>query len=207
VVGLGVLVVLAAVVPGAASASPAEDLARRVEARHRRARDLEARFVQTYRSGLLGREIQERGRLSLKPGGRMRFEYEAPEKKTFVSNGRRFYFYVPADKQVIVKDQGGERSLPALLLSGGEILAHFNVVLEDAQGESRRLRLSPRQEDPEVETAVLVVDAEDRIRAVEIKDAQGSLSRFDFADLRENVGLPDKVFEFRVPPGVEVITG
>jgi outer membrane lipoprotein carrier protein len=201
------MVVLIALCPGAALASPAEDLARRVEERHRRARDLEARFVQTYRSGLLGREIRERGRLALKSGGRMRWEYEVPEKKTFVSDGKRFYFYVPADRQVIVKERGGDRSLPALLLSGGEILAHFGVAFEEADGGLQRLRLTPRQEDDEVTTAVLVVDKEARIRAIEITDVQGSLSRFDFADLRENVGVKDEVFEFQVPKGVEVITG
>lgn len=201
------MVVLIALLPGAASASPAEDLARRVEERHRRARDVQARFVQTYRSGLLGREILERGRLALKSGGRMRWEYEAPEKKTFVSDGKRFYFYVPADRQVIVKEQGGERSLPALLLSGGEILAHFEVAFEESASGLQRLRLTPRREDPEVTTAVLVVDKEARIVAIEITDVQGSQSRFDFTDLRENAGVKDAVFEFEVPKGVEVITG
>ena len=137
----------------------------------------------------------------------MRWEYEVPEKKTFVSDGKRFYFYVPADRQVIVKERGGDRSLPALLLSGGEILAHFGVAFEEADGGLQRLRLTPRQEDDEVTTAVLVVDKEARIRAIEITDVQGSLSRFDFADLRENVGVKDEVFEFQVPKGVEVITG
>jgi outer membrane lipoprotein carrier protein len=194
-------------VPRVSFASPAEDLARRVEERHRRARDLVARFVQTYRSGLIGREVVERGRLSLKPGGRMRWEYEAPEKKTFVSDGRKLYFYVPADRQVIVKTQDTERSLPARLLGGGEILAHFTVTLEPSDKGFARLRLAPRQDDPEVASAVLVVDEEGRIHAIEIADAQGSRSRFDFAEVRENVGVKDTTFQFEIPKGVEVITG
>lgn len=198
---------LAAFLPASAAASPAEDLARRVEERHRRARDLVARFVQTYRSGALGRELQERGRLSVKQGGRMRWDYEAPEKKTFVSDGRRFYFYVPADRQVIVKEREDERRLPALLLAGGEILVHFEVSLEPASAGRRRLRLVPRRDDPELLAAVLVVDEEARIRAIEITDAQGSRSRFDFSEVRENVGVKDAVFEFALPRGVEVITG
>lgn len=198
---------LAAVLPGAALASPAEDLARRVEERHRRAHDLVGRFVQTYRSGLLGREIRESGRLSLKRGGLMRWEYDTPEKKTFVSDGKRFYFYVPADRQVIVKDTGGERSLPSLLLFGGEILAHFLASLDESEAPLTRLRLVPRTDDPEVAAAVLVVDATALIRAIEITDAQGSQSRFDFADLRQNVGVKDALFEFAIPKGVEVITG
>jgi outer membrane lipoprotein carrier protein len=137
----------------------------------------------------------------------MRWEYEVPEKKTFVSDGKRFYFYVPADRQVIVKQTGGERSLPSLLLFGGEILAHFFASLDESDGPLVRLRLVPRTEDPEVAAAVLVVDATARIRAIEITDVQGTQSRFDFADLRENVGVKDAVFEFVIPKGVEVITG
>jgi outer membrane lipoprotein carrier protein len=207
VLGFRFAAALAAFLPASAAASPAEDLARRVEERHRRARDLVARFVQTYRSGALGRELQERGRLSVKQGGRMRWDYEAPEKKTFVSDGRRFYFYVPADRQVIVKEREDERRLPALLLAGGEILVHFEVSLEPASAGRRRLRLVPRRDDPELLAAVLVVDEEARIRAIEITDAQGSRSRFDFSEVRENVGVKDAVFEFALPRGVEVITG
>jgi outer membrane lipoprotein carrier protein len=191
----------------ASPSSPAEDLARRVEERHRRAQDLVARFVQTYRSGLIGREVVERGHLSLKPGGRMRWEYEAPEKKTFVSDGKTLYFYVPADRQVIVKEQDVERSLTARLLSGGEILSQFTVDLEPSNRGYSRLRLRPRQEDAEVAAAVLVVDEQGRIHAVETVDAQGGKSRFEFQDVRENVGVKDTTFQFEIPKGVEVITG
>lgn len=190
------------------AATPAEELARRIEEHHQKTRDLVARFTQTYRSGLLGRESVERGRLSLKRPGQMRWEYEEPEKKTFVSDGHRFFFYVPADRQVIVKEQHDERSLPAQLLAGREILASFEVSLEaEASPGLSRLRLVPRQDDAEVAEAILVVDAEARIRAVEIKDVQGSRSRFDFAEVRENVGLKDTLFEFTIPKGVEVIEG
>jgi outer membrane lipoprotein carrier protein len=103
---------LAATLLAAAPASPragAEDVARRVEERQRTVQDLQARFVQTYRSGVLGREIVESGTVSIKRPGRMRWDYRKPESKTFVSDGKVFYFYVPADKQVIVRDQGDTR--------------------------------------------------------------------------------------------------
>ena len=192
----------------AAAATPAEDLARRIEEHHQKTRDLVARFTQTYRSGLIGRESVERGRLSLKRPGQMRWEYEAPEKKTFVSDGHRFFFYVPADRQVIVKQHRDERSLPSQLLSGGQILQSFDVSLvADPAPGLLRLRLVPKHDDAEVSEAFLVVDGEARIRSVEIKDAQGSHSRFEFAEVRENVGLKDALFEFVMPKGVEVIEG
>jgi outer membrane lipoprotein carrier protein len=187
----------------------ADSLARRVEERHRRAADLTARFTQTYRSGLLGREVVERGVLSLKRPGRMRWEYRDPEKKVFVSDGKTFYFYVPADKQVIVRSQADERNLPSMLLAGrGDLLNHFEVAREPTSSPSgARLRLVPRRADPEIGRLFLDVDQDARIRVIEVEDAQGNLSRFAFDDIRENVGLPDRIFEFEVPKGVEVVTG
>ncbi len=206
------VVALAGVIGGHAAPSSAsthaEDLARRLEQRQRSVGDLTARFVQTYRSGLIGREIVERGVVSIKQPGRMRWEYREPEKKTFVSDGRTFYFYVPADRQVIVRDQAGDRSVPALLLSGqGNLLEQFEVGMEIPPPGLTRLRLVPRKPDPEIQKVFVDVDDDMRIRAIHVFDAQGNLSRFDFADMRENVGLKDRLFRFEIPRGVEVVTG
>jgi outer membrane lipoprotein carrier protein len=194
--------------PPAPETGSAADVARKVEERAVAAADLEARFVQSYRSEALGREVVERGTLRLKRPGRMRWDYDAPDKKTFVSDGKTFYFYVPADKQVIVREQGGNQGLVSRLLSErGRILEPFDAGLESSANGLLRLRLTPKRPDPELERAYLQVDAEYRIRAIEILDAQGNRSRFDFDAIKENVGLADKLFRFEVPRGVEVISG
>lgn len=193
----------------AAAPGPAETLARRIEQRHQRVADLTARFVQTYRSGVLSQEVVERGVVSLKRPGRMLWEYRDPEKKTFVSDGKTFYFYVPADRQVIVRNQAGQRGIPVLLLSGrDDLLREFDVSLEPPPAAGlQRLRLTPKKADPEVERVFLDVDQADRIRAVRVRDTQGNESRFEFEGIRENVGLPDRLFRFEVPRGIEVISG
>lgn len=187
----------------------AEAIARRIDKRHQSLGDLTARFVQTYRSGLMQRKVVESGVVSIKRPGRMRWEYQKPEKKLFVADGKTFYFYVPADRQVIVRKPGGERGIPALLLAGrGGILSEFTVALDkDAPAGMRRLKLTPRRADPEVETVYLEADGADRVRTIEVLDPQGNQSRFVFEDIRENVGLRDRLFQFRVPAGVEVVTG
>jgi outer membrane lipoprotein carrier protein len=206
--GLTGTLVAALAVAAPASTSPAEDLARRIEARHRGVRDLTARFVQTYRSGALGREVVEKGVLSLKPPSRMRWEYRDPEKKTFVSDGKTSYFYVPADRQVIRREQSDSRDLPAMLLSGhADIVTTFDVALESGPAGLQRLRLTPRKPEPEIEHLYVDVDGADRIRAILVVDAQGNRSQFAFDDIRENVGLDDRLFRFEVPRGVEVIAG
>jgi outer membrane lipoprotein carrier protein len=190
-------------------AALARSLLRRVEERHARTSDLVARFTQSYRSGILGREVVERGVVSIKRPGRMRWEYKDPEAKLFVSDGRTFYFYVPADRQVIVSEQDVERSLAGRLLSGrGGLLDEFDASLEEPLEEGVvRLKLVPRREQADLERAFVDAETTGRIRSILIEDAQGNRTRFRFEGVRENTGLADRLFRFDVPAGVEVIRG
>jgi len=209
-------IVLAALVPappaaptGSSDADLARSLVRRIEERYGRTTDLVARFTQAYRSGVLGREIVERGVVSIKQPGRMRWEYRDPEKKLFVSDGRTFYFYVPADRQVVVSEQDATRSLAARLLSGrGGLLDEFDASLDEPPEEGVfRVKLVPRREQPDVERAFVDVEPSGRIRSILLQDVQGSRTRFRFESVRENTGLKDKLFRFDVPAGVEVVHG
>jgi outer membrane lipoprotein carrier protein len=208
-VELAVAIAMTSALAATQPAASPDELLRRLERRQQSVGDLTARFVQSYRSGMLGDEVVERGRLSLKRPGRMLWEYQQPEKKTFVADGRAFYFYVPADRQVIVRDQeGGERGVAMMLLSGRESLSQqFRAEAAPAPAGVTRLRLLPRKPDPDVEQLEVDLDEAGRIRAIRLKDVQGNESRFAFDDIRENVGLQDRLFRFEVPAGVEVVRG
>ena len=43
-----------------------------------------------------------------------------------------------------------------------------------------------------------------RLLGLDILDDQGTVRKFRFSNLRENQGIPDSAFAFKVPPGVEV---
>jgi outer membrane lipoprotein carrier protein len=189
-----------------AEASSALRLAQRIQAHHSEVKDMQARFVQTYSSGLLGREVVERGSLMVKRPHRMLWKYERPEEKVFVSDGKMSYFYVPADRQVVVRDATGDRGVALQILSGhSDLLAEFQVFAVD--GSSDRVRLVPRRADAEVGEVVIEADGVGRVRWIEIVDLQGNRSSFRFEDVKENKGLSDRLFEFKVPAGVEVVSG
>jgi outer membrane lipoprotein carrier protein len=199
---------LAAQVSGS-DESLARSLVRTIEQHHAQTTDLVARFSQSYRSGLLGREITERGVVQIKPPGRMRWEYKDPEDKLFVTDGHTFYFYVPADKQVIVSEQDVKHSLAARLLSGkGGILDEFTASVEQPEEEGvLRLKLVPREPQADVERATVDLEPSGRIRSILLEDVQGNRTRFRFEGVRENTGVADHLFRFQVPKGVEVIRG
>ncbi len=187
----------------------AETLVKRMEARHARTKDLVARFVQSYRSGLLGRELVERGTVSIKRPGRMRWEYKDPEEKLFISDGETFYFYVPEDRQVIVFQQDEQRSLAARLLFGrGGLLEEFEATMDEPWDEGvLRVRLTPREENAEIERAYIDLEPSGLVRSILLEDIQGNRTRFRFEEIRENTGLSDRLFRFEIPSGVDVIRG
>lgn len=194
---------------GADGSDSARGLVRAIEEHHARLGDMVARFEQSYRSGMLGREIVERGVVSIKRPGRMRWEYKDPEPKLFVSDGRSFYFYVPADKQVIVSEQDPKHSLAARLLSGqGGLSEEFEATLETPLEEGvMRLKLVPKQPQADVERATIDAEPGGRIRSILLEDPQGNRTRFRFEAVRENTGLEERLFRFAVPKGVEVVRG
>ena len=203
---LACLVVAASRAEGSDSA---RGLVRAIEEHHARLTDMVARFEQSYRSGMLGREITERGVVSIKRPGRMRWEYKDPEPKLFVSDGHSFYFYVPADKQVVVSEQDPKRSLAARLLSGqGGLAEEFDATLETPSEEGvMRLKLVPKQQQADVERATIDAEPNGRIRSILLEDRQGNRTRFRFEAVRENTGLEERLFRFEVPKGVEVVRG
>jgi outer membrane lipoprotein carrier protein len=186
----------------------AQEIARRIQKHHESLVTLQARFTQIYRSGALGREIVERGQVQIKPPRRMRWEYRDPEKKLFVCDGAHVYFYVPADRQVVVRAQNAQLGLAFELLSGrATLLDEFSVALDQIRAGRRRLRLQPRQTDPNVMYVILDVDSSGRILAIEILDAQGNSNLLRFEAIRENDRLSDRIFEFKIPDDVEVVQG
>jgi outer membrane lipoprotein-sorting protein len=69
------------------------------------------------------------------------------------------------------------------------------------------LKLIPRRSEPEYEYLILTIDPNTRqIRALTTRDHQGGDSMFTFSNLKENRGLSDKDFEFKIPRGVSVVT-
>jgi len=151
--------------------------------------------------------------LLVKKPGKMRWEYTAPEKKTFVSDGHKLYSYIPQDKQVIVGTvpADDQAPTPALFLTGkGNILRDFVVAFDkvaEAPAASVALRLTPKKHEPEYNSLTLVLQPGSlSLLMLVTSDPQGGRSVFTFTNLKENVGLADSQFEFKMPRGVEVMS-
>lgn len=195
-------------------AQPAGDgLAKAIQAHYQQVRDFTASFEQAYVGGALKRRSVEKGTVSIRKPGRMRWDYESPEKKLFIADGTRMYFYVPADKQVRVSamPEAGRVPTPILFLAGrGDLLRDFTVEeVPPPAGAAgtRALKMRPVRREQEYETLTLVVDAASLAwRQLIVVDGQGGTSTFSFTNLRENIGVPHSRFVFSMPKGVDVVT-
>jgi outer membrane lipoprotein carrier protein len=202
------LLVLPALAVG--QAPSASDTARALQQKYDRVKDFTADFSHTYEGGVLKRKTTEQGTVSIKKPGKMRWDYRAPEKKLFVSDGRQIYSYIPADKQVITSEvpPEDEATTAVLFLAGkGNLLRDFDVTFADAGATDRvALRLDPRQKQRDYDWLIVTVDrASMQIRALSAADQQGGRSTFQFTNYRENTGMADNVFEFKIPKGTDVI--
>ena len=197
-----------------AAQSTAPELATALQRKYDGIKDFSADFAHVYEGGVLRKQITERGHLLVKKPGKMRWDYAEPEPKQFVSDGVKMYSYIPQDKQVIVASvpPDDEAPTPTLFLAGkGNVTRDFTPSLVDAPAGmpagSRALKLVPRARQRDYDWLVLVLDpASLAIRGLLTVDAQGGKSSFSFTNLKENVGLADKEFAFKIPRGVDVVS-
>ena len=202
---------IAAAPDGAESAAAlAAALQKKIDA----VKDFTTDFTHVYEGGVLKKKVTERGRLLVKKPGKMRWDYTTPEQKEFVSDGVKMYSYIPQDKQVIVTSVPPEdhATTPALFLAGkGSLTRDFTASLVETPAGmppgAHGLKLVPKARQAEFEWLILAVDPGTlAIRGLQTIDAQGGISSFSFANLKENVGLADKEFAFKIPRGVDVVS-
>ena len=192
----------------------AQELARALQKKYDGIRDFSADFVHSYRGGVLKKTITERGHMIIKRPGKMRFQYTSPEEKLFVSDGVKVYSYIPQDKQVMVGSVPPEdrATTPTLFLAGkGNFTRDFSsTIVQPPAGSAlgtRALKLVSTSAQREYDWLILAVGPDTlELRGLVTVDAQEGESTFSFTNLKENSGVTDKDFTFRIPRGVDVVT-
>jgi outer membrane lipoprotein carrier protein len=188
---------------------PAAELARQLQTHYNTVRDFTADFTHQYRGGALHQTLTERGQVRIKKPGLMDWIYTSPEKKEFMSDGTKLYSYIPSEKVVMVNDlpTGDQAPTALLFLAGrGDLVRDFRPALPRTQPDGLwQLDLVPKTAQTDFTTISMTVDPRTlALRGLTSTDAQDGLSTFTFSNLRENVGLSDNQFQFKIPRGVEV---
>jgi len=201
----------------------------RMEARYHSAKTLQATFLERYvENGSVVRT--EAGTAYFRRPGKMRWEYERPEKDLFLVDGKTAWFYVPSDHTVtrVPARQSGDLRTPLALLAGqmkvSRICSHVefsdaekplvesDVVLrcfvrgekEDVAGEERENTLAAGAND-----AVFfeVAPESGELARLIVRQAGGISVEFRFENWRFDPAIPDAMFRFEPPAGVAIVNG
>ncbi len=188
--------------------SGASETLQKVLERYRRLDSFSADFLQIY-SGHHVRQ-EESGTVLMKKPAMMNWEYLKPRRKLFVSDGKKTYFYVPDDRQVVLSDLRLDTAETPLLFFFGKGDPESDFVVDFAEGappEGRLvLRLTPRTPRSEFSEVLIEIDpASLLIRRLTVVEPIGNRNEYILSDFRENVRAPAEKFRFRIPPGTEVV--
>jgi outer membrane lipoprotein carrier protein len=205
------------------------DVLRVFEARYRHAQTMKATFLERYSEG--GRvERVESGTAYFRRPGKMRWEYEAPEKNLFLVDGKTAWFYVPSDHTVtrIPARQSEDWRTPLALLAGemkvSRICAQVNlddsVVPENSGDVVLRctLKQTGKRQERDAEDALTggsqpdlvqfeVVRATGELRRILIHQRGGVQVEFQFRNWEFNPPVEESLFHFVPPKGVAIVNG
>src|SRR5213079_2091313 len=163
---VALLTLLVLVVSAAAQTTVTlDDAIRGIEGAYGRMTDLKAEITQTAFNKSLNQTIPATGKVYLKKGGKLRWEYAEPTPQQIVSDGKTIWIYTPTLNQVNTGPAPEALAGPAgSFLSGlGKLREHFSVRLlnpaqpKDAEGNVV-LDLSPKQPLPTLNRLILSLD-------------------------------------------------
>ena|SRR6516165_8373626 len=188
-------------------------LASKVDQHYDRMRTLEAQFSETYTGA--GMTRTESGTLLMKKPGKMRWDYDQPHPKLFLTDGGIAYFYVPGERQVRrapVKHLDDLRSPLRYLLGKTRLEKEFEglSLAPDAKplhAGDIVLRGVPKRMADRIAQVLLEVTPEGLITCIGVEELDGSVTEFRFLQQKENVQISDEHFRFTPPAGVEVVEG
>jgi outer membrane lipoprotein carrier protein len=174
--------------------------------------DLQADFVQTLYFADFDTPSISRGQLFLKRGkvdGKIRWDYQKPERFQIFTDGETVQQYIPEHQQVLQSQIGSDAGAVAFrLLAGMKGLENdFQVTAVD----DRTLQLIPKAKTTgfrQIDVIVAPFPAVDGeiIQSVTLHEENGNVTTFVFDQIRVNSGLKESIFKFSPPKGTEIIT-
>ena len=186
-----------------------DDILKKVEEIYT-ASQFSADFVQV--STIKAMEISDSasGSLFVKYPGKMRWEYQEPEKQVIVSDGVRLWIYRPEDQQVMVGDAAtlfGEGKGAGFLSDIRLIRKDFDITLEDIRfGDYYNLKMVPRKKNWDLARIHLLVSKTSyRIFQVYTYNVYDDATRIEFSGLQFNASLDEGLFTFTVTQGMDVL--
>src|ERR1700683_1277874 len=209
---------------------------KKFESRYRAEKTLQATFLERYTEN--GQVVRsEAGIAYFRRPGKMRWEYQSPERDLFLVDGKTAWFYVPSDYTAtrVPAKQSADWRTPLALLAGemkvSRVCAHVDLapnerVLDENDVVLRCRVKGPSRDDKELrnsngeqDTLTAPAGSQNDLVLFEIDRRTGELARlivrqsagvevdFRFENWHLAPPLPESLFKFEPPPGVAIVNG
>jgi outer membrane lipoprotein carrier protein len=194
------------------------------ETRYGAARALEVKFLERYTEN--GRFVRAESGMAyfLKPG-KMRWDYEAPERNTFLVDGKYVWFYSPADRtatRMLASHSEDWRTPLALLTTHMKLSKLCGKIAQESDGEAVepgdvvfRCELKGEKEPASRGQAergrykgvLFEVTPRGELRRIVVKEEAGRELEFSFSGWKFDAPREKTMFEFVPPRGVAIVNG
>jgi outer membrane lipoprotein carrier protein len=196
------LLAVAFVSAGPASASPAADLEKYLSGLATWTAD----FTQTIDDGHGNVLRSAAGRLYLQRPGKFRWDYSEPSEQLVLADGKQIWFYDKDLSQANVRDMDSSlASTPASLLSGnGSVSSQFDISALPRSEGLQWFQLIPKHADTDFQVVRIGFD-KGELRSMFLADKLNQITQLTFSNSKRNLALAPDLFSFVPPPGVDVI--
>ena len=204
IAGIGLAALVAS-----ASAGGLESL----EAFVKNAKSGRAEFTQTVTSppkeGQIAREKVSTGTFEFQRPGRFRFDYKKPFVQNIVADGETLWLFDADLNQVTQRKQAQALgSTPAALIASAPNLkalqADFALESAPERDGLQWVKATPKSRDGQLQSVQIGFQG-DSLAALEILDSFGQKSVLKFSQVEVNPPLPASTFQFKPPPGADVV--
>jgi outer membrane lipoprotein carrier protein len=186
------------------------------ESRYSSAHTLEANFLERYLEN--GRLVRaEAGQAYFLHPGKMRWDYESPEKNTFLADGKYIWFYSPADHTATrtpAKQSEDWRTPLALLTSHVKLTRICSQVrpapvAKPAQHANSFFSCTLRNAaaDSASHPVLFELAPDGELTSLVIPQEGGIQLEFSFASWQWNPVLDKSLFQFSAPPETVIVDG
>ncbi len=190
-----------------------DDVVRKIQDTYEQTGQVKARFTQTVTLKAMKKTEREEGVFYFKKPKRMRWVYTKPAAKELVINPEKAWLYVPADRVAYVQDADGifRSTVSVRFLAGiGKLKDDFKIAFAADKGAEKPsnylLELVPVKPEQGVKKLQVAVSRETfQIVKVVLFDPYGNVTTLAFSGIELNRDLPDSLFTFKPPAGVDVM--
>ncbi len=174
---------------------------------------MQSDFTMQVDNTLLRTKTTSRGTLYQRRPDRILLRFTQPEGDVIVGDGTYFWVYYPSlDRTQVMRAPASQAGTGGVDLQAqflGDPVERFRYTLhgeETLDGRATHVLTMVPKADAGYEKLKVWVDASDSlVRRFELTESNGTVRRFDLANLRINHALDDALFRFTPPAGVRVV--